>query len=317
MMPDIRDMVWQATAKRRKKYKSANNTASQLGFPCLRYLVYRRTAPLDLVPLPDVGLQFVFEQGDAFHDLAETQLRKAGFKIHYQEQTLDMPQFQELRITGRMDLAISHEELWGHKARLPVEVKSMNPFDWAKLDSYEDMVASDKPWLRKYPGQMQLYLLMAEKELGIFYIVNKLNGQPKVIWVHLDYGYCEELLQKAEAVNKHVDERTVPDRIEWDDMLCGRCDYRGPEICNAGEYHGEGAHIVTDKEWIEKVETWYDLKAEKKAYDALDKQIKAKVKDVPCMIFGDIEITGKASPRKGHTVEPTIAWLTKARRLGG
>lgn len=307
MIENIKDRVFQATAQRRTVYPCHANRASNLGHPCERHLVYWRTRYQDAA-LPSVTAQFIFDGGNMIETVAQNQLREAGFTLLHQQRPLDCPEFRELAITGHLDWMIQDNG----GPLYPCEVKGLNQFDWEKIDKIEDLRDSSKPWLRKYPAQLNLYMLMTNTEEGVFYIVNKQSFQPKVIWAKLDYGYTEELLQKAARINAHVIGGTIPDRIEYD-IACDMCPFS--LICLPGKDYGPGIRMIDDEETIAQLERRTEIEAAAKEFKTLDDVLRKKFQDIPQAVCGDFSITGKLIQRKGFTVEPSQYWKTNIRKL--
>ena len=118
----------------------------------------------------------------------------------------------------------------------PLDVKSMAPHIWSAIfrdgmTVYDWTEVKDqfnkKPWLRKYLAQINLYCLMRASERGVLLCLNKTSGALAQVVVEIDYDYAESLLDRAERINKHVAEGTLPERIPFDDQVCPRCSFYG------------------------------------------------------------------------------------------
>ena len=159
------------------------------------------------------------------------------------------------------------------------------------------MVYHKRPWIRHYPSQMQIYLLMGEHEYGVFILKNKSTGLLKVIDVYLDYEHAESLLGKAERINAHVENNTLPDPIN-DAEICSNCAFR--HICLPDI--GEGLEFIKEKEVIERIDEYFDLKQKIKKSDIPEMQKRIKeleghfkmwFKDRPSLMVGVYLVTGK------------------------
>ena len=289
----IVEQVIEAKKKKIKQYPCHTNRASEMGHPCARYLYYNRTAWQEKA-LPDVGLQFVFDIGNVMEELVLQDLREAGFTVLEQQR---MFEWKEHQITGHIDGKILIDG-----TAYPVEIKSVSPFVFNAINSIEDMKKSKYLYMRKYPAQMTLYLLMDEKERGVMLFKNKSTGALKEIWVNLDYDLGEELIQKADLVNECVKKGEPPEGIEYDEAVCGECAFR--HIC-LPETIGKELEVVNNEELEEMLQEWWQLKDAVKRYDELDKKIKEMVNGKKLSV-GEFLIDGKMYQRKAYNIPPEI-----------
>ena len=302
-MEDIAQTVIEHKTKQIKTYPVNANHASQAGHPCERYLVLLRTHWQERT-LPDVGLQFVFDGGNMIERMALRELEDAGFELVEQQRAFSWP---ELELTGRLDMKLRLDG-----ALIPVEVKGLNHWDFEKLNTMEDFLRSPKPWIRKYPAQLILYMLMAgDSEEGIFYLKDKLNYRPKAITIKLDYDYGEMICRKLERVNKHVKDGTGPDQID-DPDVCARCDFL--HIC-LPEIRRSALETVDDPDLEAKLERYEELKPLKAEYETLDREFKKLFKGRERLMIGNYLITGKEVIRKGYKVPDSTYWQKKIMHL--
>src|SRR3990167_4294103 len=204
----IIEKILEAQQRKIKQRPINSNTASELGHPCLLYHVYQRTRWQERT-LHDARVQLIFGMGNAVEDLAMQELREAGFKVVEQQRPFSWPEYQ---ITGTVDCKL----LLDGEA-VPTEIKSCSPYMFDKINAIDDLTRGKYLYLRKYPAQLTLYLLMDNKERGVFLFKNKSNGQYKEIWMNIDYALGEELLKRAECINRHVAASTLPDPMEYDE----------------------------------------------------------------------------------------------------
>ena len=301
MIPVV-ERVMEAKAKKIKAYPCRSNRASELGHPCERYLYYLRANWQDKA-LHSAELQFIFEAGNRIEDEAISELKEAGFLVLEQGRSFEM---RDLNITGHLDLKIAER---GSQTAYPVEVKGLQHGDWSKLNSIQDFFNSTKPWIKKYPTQIFLYMLMSNSEDGLFYLKSKATSRPKEVWVKLDFEYTESILKKAERVNAAIAAGAPPDRMEYDDAVCGSCPFA--HICLPDQDFGKGAEILNRpdmEEWLKRREELKPLVDEFKGLDELIKDILSEKDDV---IIGQYWIKGKWIERKGYTVKDSKYWQVK------
>jgi CRISPR/Cas system-associated exonuclease Cas4 (RecB family) len=277
-----------------KGYPVHTNRASQLGHPCTRFLVFDRTR-WEEKTLHDERLQMIFDLGNDCEARVLRDLTDAGLEIIEQQRAFEWKDYQ---ITGHIDA----KALIDGKA-YPLEVKSMSPFAYDKVNSVEDMLKSKYAYMRAYPGQMTLYLLMDNKERGFFLCKNKVSGAMKEIPVDLDYELGESLLKKAEAINAHVAAGTLPDPIEYDENVCSECGYN--HIC-VPDRMGKEVEIVDDNELAELLAEWERLKPFSKEYDEVDKRISEIVNGREKLLVGNWYISGSWRKRTGYNVPDDI-----------
>ena len=215
-MIDIVAAVDAAKERKIEIWPCRSNRASSMGDPCERRLVYERTS-WNKKALHDVGLQYIFDLGKEQESIALSDLREAGLQVVEQQRPFDWPQYE---ISGHIDCKVAVN---GNRP-FPLEIKGLSPWIFASIDSIADMHTAKQTWARKMPAQLTLYLLMDNQEEGAFLFKNKLTGRLKQIPLSLDYAYGEALLQKAERINKHMREGTLPDHTT-EQSLCEDCSF--------------------------------------------------------------------------------------------
>lgn len=298
---DIPKAITETKVKKIKIYPCHINRASSLGDPCERRLVLERTSWQEKKP-HDVGLQYVFDEGNLQERAVLNDLEEAGIRIIEQQRDFSWKEYQ---ITGHIDGKISVDG-----KTPPLEIKSMSPNIWRTMETEDDL--KRYPWTDRYRAQIQLYLLMAEEEEGILILKNKSTGQLKQINIALDYEFAESLIQKAERINDHVKNDTLPNYVE-DKSLCAECAF--VHICCPKIEYGEELEIVNDAELIEMLNRREVLIPLKKEYEQLDKEIKAFIGDRENIMAGEWHLTVKESERKGYTVESSVVKRFKIERL--
>lgn len=286
---DIEQRVNEAYALKQRVYPCRSNRASSLGHPCERYLVYMRSAWQEKRK-PELTTEFIWEGGRVIEEhIAIPRLKAAGFSVTNQGRDFEDKKYQ---ITGHVDCMLgdpTHTD-GSVDAEYPTEIKGLSPFKFAKIHSAEDMLYSKDPWTRQYPAQLMLYLFLAEKPVGLFYIVDKLTFVGRPIWMALDYDFCEELIKKAERINAHVGAGTLPERT-LDVESCLKCGFR--HLCLPDLKNAEGVEVIINEETEEELDRLMELKPLAKEYDQIDKKMKQLFEEKSNVSLGKYYITGK------------------------
>jgi len=268
-------------------YPAHVNRASEIGHPCERYLVYTRIA-WNKKAKHDWHLQRIFDLGNMYEVDTLKLLSEAGITILEQQRAFKL---EKPVITGHIDGKILFEG-----TAYPMEIKSMSPFVWQKINSIEDMLHGKYPYLRKYPGQMMVYLLMDNKDEGVFILVNKTTGQIKVITVPLDYEYAETLLQKAERIDKYVERNELPPHIE-EKNICANCSFK--HIClpdlgdNADFIEGALVDMLIERDELVKRVEASDIPSCQKRIKEIDDIVKKVTEGKTTTFAGSFLISGK------------------------
>jgi CRISPR/Cas system-associated exonuclease Cas4 (RecB family) len=308
----IVEKVYEHKKSQIQQWPVNSNRASSLGHPCTRYLVYERTRWQEKT-LHDARLQMIFDQGNDTEERVLKDIKEAGLTVIEQQRAFSWPEYQ---ITGHIDAKVTVDGVV-----YPIEVKSMSPFSYDKTNSVEDMLNSKYAYMRAYPGQMTLYLLMDNKEKWFFICKNKATGAMKEIPVTLDYELGESLLKKAEAINLHVAQKTIPEPIEYDENVCSDCGYN--HICSPDRV-GKEVDVVDDDELAGLLETYARLKPIAKEYDEVDKRIGEIVNGRDKLLIGDWFVTGnwRESTRynvpadlKKQYAEKSRYWVKKIQKV--
>ena len=291
-----------------------------LGHDCERFLVYKRTRWQE-EQKPDDVLLSIFEEGGIHEKATLAELAEAGFQIIEQQTAI---QWKEHQISGQIDGALVLESEAGHPTvTVPVDVKSSAPYAFDSINSELDVRNHTSMYIRGYFAQMQLYLLLKERDLGALIFKNKLTGLVKVIEVHLDYAYCETLVQKADRINAHVKAGTLPDRVPYTEDLCGRCSFFN--LCLPDEPARAGIMLLDNPEMAVKIRRRLELEKAAKEYERLDKQIKDEVKQAfsdmdqekgEAIVNAEFVVRMTSAPTAGYVVAPSTKRTIKIERLG-
>jgi len=309
---DITEAINKSKAQKIQAWPVNSNRASEIGHPCLKYLVLLRTRWQDRA-LHDVGLQYIFDDGHVHEKAVVDDVTNAGFDFTQQQRPYEL---KEQKITGHIDGKILHQD-----SSFPCEIKSINPWDWDRIPSWQVdpegwrmMLEAKKVWLRKWPFQLMIYLYMDNTESGIMLLKNKLNSQVKQLVINLDYEITEALLQKAELVNDYVEKNKLPPEPEYQDWICEGCSFL--HICLPDIDLGKGMELEDDPELEQMLEMHEQLKPKAKECDELWGTIKKKVEGKVALI-GDFQVAGNWRERAGYTKEVKASkfWFPKIVRI--
>lgn len=297
--------LFKAKADKITIYPCNNLRASNLGHPCERYLYLLIKHWEDQKP-HDVGLQNIFDLGNALEEHTINNIKEAGFEVVTPTVRSWKVEVKGGIITGREDVRIKDE----NGELIPVEIKGISPFEFDKLNSVDDFLKSKKAYIQGYPAQLFIYMLKFGKEIGYFALTNKLTGETKFIEVPLDYDYGEKMLSKAERIYAALASETPPDACD-DISLCENCSLA--HIC--GECRRVPADIDIDEELDELINKKQELAAAKKEYEKVDAEIKAKVGEREKVITGEYLIERKSFVKKAFTVPESTQYRLTIKRL--
>lgn len=293
------EKVIESKARNITVYPVHSNRASDLGNPCLRYHVLNRTRWTEKQPI-DVGLQMVFDMGNEIERIVLKELAEAGITVIDQQHPFEWKQYQ---ITGHVDGLIL--DLDDSSKAYPMDIKSSSPYVFDSINTVKDLTQGKYPYLRKYPTQLNLYLLMSNIERGLFIFKNKVSGAYKEIWMDLDYDLGEETLKRAEAINQHVAAGTLPDEIACGDE---RCPYS--HICLPDRI-GKDVELLDNDELAEMIDRLNQLKEASAEYNDINRRINKMVEGRDKTICGNYFISGKWIEKKSYTVNASRYWSKK------
>jgi len=284
----IVEQVYASKEKGIKQYPVNSNRASDLGIPCVRYHVLNRTRWQEK-SLHSASLQLTFDIGNVMEDAILRDIQDAGFQVVEQQRAFSWPEYQ---ITGHLDAKV----ILDGKA-VPLEIKTSSPYVFKSINSIHDLTNGKYGYLRKYPAQLTLYCLMGNHERGIFIFKDKSSGAMKEIEMPLDYELGETLLKRAEAINKHVADGTLPDPIN-DELWCDGCAFA--HIC-LPDHIGKEVEVDTG-ELATMLDRLEELKPAAKEYDEIDGQVKEIVEGREKILAGSWFVTGKYLEKKSYDI---------------
>jgi len=310
----IRDRIGTRLISKREVWPVRSNRASEIGHHCIRYLYYMRTAWQEK-PLPELGLLKIFEEGKVQERAVSDMLREIGLQVNQQQRGIDLKAYE---IGGQIDgnSCPLIEEDWpdwprtddGKLMWVPTEIKTMSPWIWDSINTYEDLIHSDKHWLRKYPGQLQIYMLGIEQPLGLFILKNKTTYDIKDVWVPLDYDLANSLLDKATRINECMAKGEPPEGVETG--YCRQCPFN--VLCRPLITSGAGAEIFENAELEELLAVREQYAEDRKIFDQADRKVKATFKELPeTFIVGDWFVDGKIIQRKAIPAKPESSYIKR------
>jgi CRISPR/Cas system-associated exonuclease Cas4 (RecB family) len=255
----------------RSQSKAAHNNASQCGHPCLRFLYYRRHPDhWDKAISPGERLLNTFWIGRELEDSVVARLRDAGIDVVGQQVAF----YDEgTNLSGMID-----GEIRRGSSRYPIEIKTMVPYTWEKINKASDLINFDdsRYYYRNYYHQMNMYLYLTNKESGVFVLLNRLTGQIKIIQMEIDWDRADFIAKRMDTVNRAMTEGVAPDPINnWD--ICPNCSFYHhctPELTSEGQYEGDED---IPAELIETLDAMEKLKPAHKEYEALNKYLKGMI----------------------------------------
>ena len=269
-MLNIPEAVDAAKLKKIVQWPRTANRASDAGHECERYLVAARIRSEKWV-IHDIGLQRIFDEGKIQEDAVFHDIREAALEVMEHQRPFLWKKFQ---ITGHIDGKIKDEG----GGLIPLEIKSCSPNSFMALQKMDqhDLLNSRYPWIKRYPAQMGLYMLMDNKDRGIMLFKNKVNGELLQIDFVLDdqfLEYLETVLKKLERVNEYCEKDELPPVTPISD--CDRCGFC-TTLCFPDRDFGPGFKIMLPDPEIERLLNRRDeLQEARKEYEMIDKDLKA------------------------------------------
>lgn len=319
-----------------KVYPCHANRASECGHPCARYLTYCRTNWKDRKPFGTTTYA-IFELGKELERVVVQGWLQDRLGLEVVSPKHAAFSYPEVQLTGHLDCYIeettdeegttkplTHSSEPDPNSRsntwVPVEVKGIARGTWQEIHKFGDLLKSKRSWVRKWAGQLLVYMLMDNKPYGRFVFFSKETGLMKDIPViledHLDLA--EAILKKLELVNKHVADGTLPDRFYepgTPSKLCEDCGFG--HLCLPGGGYGTALSLVDDPEIEQAIDLYTENKKLAKAATGflednkeLCQKIRGMLEGKDNHIIGKYRITGKM--RKGKNPY----WMWKAEVLG-
>ena len=295
------------------------NHASAIGHPCLRKLVYMRTAWDKASPISE-SLAGVFQTGNELEPVIERILSKAGqvakprWRVVGSQTVLKSSVLEENQISGHIDGIIQTDDGNDWADYGVADIKTSSPNVFMSLDGFDSL--SRYPWTNNYIAQLSIYALGMNQKRCVLVFVNKANlFQVKLIEWDLDMTFAEELLAKARKINDYIRVEEVPERINRQD-ICGRCEYAAhcmPDLEATGNME-----VLADDEVAEMLNRRSELEPSKKEFDALERTLKNRLVKGQDVICGEHMIIWKQVQKhmKASEARDIEYWQKKITALG-
>lgn len=298
-----------------KVYPARSFWPSSLSHPCDRALVWNflnweKKAPHDEV------LQSIFDEGREHMPSIYRRLEAMGFEIVRESDRPVQYRVGGGIISGRPDGRIIGFRGVRYPAPRILEIKTAVDHQWESLNTVDDIRNSESHYVRGYYGQGQLYAFLENVSSGVFVLKNKTTGLLKLIPYELDYEHAEGLLKRVERLQPMVDEGKDPDPIVFNWKVCGSCGFL--DQCYPAKNFGEGASVIDDAAFVAQLERREQLRPQSSEYDAVDREIKARLKHegIKEAIAGPFVIQGAERNRKAYSVEASSFVQYTIKRAG-
>jgi len=300
-MGEIAEKVHTYIKQRARVTSYQSNRASEIGHPCLRYLVFSRTRWQE-AQLPSLKKLLLFEEGQKQELQVLRDLQDAGIRVLQQQRPLYN---EELNLIGHVDGMI---EVGGEL--LPLEIKAVNPTSFDRIDRFADLETSRHHWERNWAYQLQAYMLLSGKPGAVLVLKNKLTGEIKDLLFKREGKIIAAIEEKCRLIEEMVKREEVPEPPEEiDERICQDCRFN--HIC-ARDLEREAKTLFWEEEEIvELLEERAKLKPMRDRYEEVDRRLKEIFQGVELAICGDWVITGKWIDRKGYEVPPGRYWRMK------
>lgn len=237
----------------------------------------------------DSFVQAKLDAGKEWELLIKKELLSLGYEPLLANETVEIKnKHGRVLARGKTDLSLADPS--DRRKHYPVEIKCMQTHMFSAINSWKDLLRN--PWTEKYLRQLMLYLYGKNIDQGLF-LLNDFQGHWKLIPVYLDYAMCEDILQKIETAIAGRESGVAPNRIPYDNALCGRCQFASvciPDIKMAGidEIGNENTAALLERRDA--------LKEKASEYTKIDKTIRELFKDIK---DGSFKIGNFIVSRKG------------------
>lgn len=309
--------------KQARIWKPTATSATQLGYECERRIVYQRAMPWAAEQISP-ELASIFEEGNLHERQVVQELENdLGIKLRERQSTF---RDERLDIVGVTDFDMLVDGIgW-----VPTEVKGLTGVPGE--DTGEEDMAEGSDLLRRYASQLQTYLFLKSKPLGMFIIKSKMTGRWRCIPVRLNYERVEVILRRAERVRDAYrtfvkvfssvmpftqDGPPMEDRtglhvaVQWDLALaaaetmlperqttraeCARCPFK--KRCNPSQVPVDPALLIDDEDLIGILNRREATREARQTYEKNHKWLKERFENVG----GSVWFAGKHRiERKPH-----------------
>ena len=298
---------------KQKTFPQHVNRISSIGHECERYLYYARVAWDKKAPV-ELSLQGIFETGHELERVIEKSLMDIGnectpkFRIVGSQTTTNDKLLKQYQISGSIDGFLQIQLSNGDWVTFGViDIKTSNPNIFARIENKASL--EQYSWTKKYIAQLMLYSFAHDLEDCYILFVNKSNlFEMKLIHFKVDFDYVEQLLRKAERINKAVETEMPPKKLNIP-RECGRCEFTS--LCMPEIQIGADLGMCESQELIDTVERMQEILPVKKEYDSLERIFKGLANKGQNLIIGDYTLEWSSSERKAYEVKGATVWRKK------
>lgn len=243
-----------------------------------------------------VDVVLKLEEGNLKEKHIISELLTMGFQVLLQAEPVEIKNRAGVMIArGKIDGKIKTDN-----KIIPFEIKSMSENIFNGIHTVDDF--KKKPYLRKYTYQLLMYMFGNNVEEGLFIL--ECRNSWKLIPIYLDYGKCEWILQKLERAHEHIQAKTYPDRILYDQSMCGNCNFS--LIC-LQDVINQPAEMIENQELNDTLDRIAEIKPISKEYDELYDKVKNVTKTVDKLIVnGNWILQNVPSQRTSYEVPEDI-----------
>ncbi|MBU2249702.1 MAG: hypothetical protein KKD77_23345 [Gammaproteobacteria bacterium] len=284
---------------------SRYNWASEIGHPCKKHLVHcrldwrdRRAMSIDGRWRVREGIRMEWEAkkwlGDIGYQVTKDQMK-------FKTDDPGMERFADLWISGKIDgcspLRRALPAPFQNLREVPMEIKTVAPHYFVRINTAEDLKRHSKFWIAKYPDQLNSYFAMALKPGGLFTIIT-FGKRPKIMPMLFDPDIWDRDCAVAREVNAHAEAGTYPEPIPFDLTVCGMCDFdhicdplRTTRMTEVSQFDALKLDLYLElKEWKDKFDEMHAELIGDKKKPGIYRGLQA--------IVNDIEIKTRAYMRK-------------------
>ncbi len=304
-MIDLAPAIEKVMATKKRAFPCHVNRISSMGHPCEVYLYHCRASWDKAKTIPN-SLQGIFDQGKTLEPIlvsyfntqvgpnCEPPLRIVGQQVTTADSLLAKYEISG-SIDGFLQMFDKATGQWVTYAVVDIKTAGQNPYrGYCDLSSLRAHT-----WSTGYIAQLMLYSFAHNLEKCVLFFVSKSNiyFEWKCVEFDVDLGYVEELLQKADRVNKAVKAKTPPDsKINRPDY-CKEC--RFSHICMPDMEIGSETKIITSPDVIGAIQEHLRLKPMKSQAEAAEKRMKEMLVSGQNIVAGDNVVTWKEVKPKG------------------
>ena len=251
----------------------------------------------------DSFVQAKLDAGREWESITKRELAAIGYEPMLSGETVEIKgKDGKILARGRTDCSLRRIN-GDHRAKLyPVEMKQMQTHMWGAINKWQDLLKN--PWTRKYVRQLMLYMYGKGIEEGLFHL-GDFQGHWKLIPVVLDYDFVEDAISKIERATKAKEDGITPDRIPFDNSLCGMCNFA--HVC-IPDIKSIGIAEIGNETTAALLERREKLSEASKEYTKIDKTIRelfAEITDGTYKI-GNFVITRKGISKKKYDVPDAV-----------